>query len=240
MNYIERLNKEELEELKKELETNPHNVTERIKKRLQYITSQQERMNPEDYSITRLAFYRKEFEEEIEERLAEYRVEDLSFLYDDIEYSLYSDVLRYENISMFKEEIPFTILDRFLEKNHRTENAQDVYNTLNYIKNYFYYRKGQGISLEKQEIMTEWQEKQEILGPNLKELAGYLYSIKDQTPLRISVANNSLSRMKKKKEGIELTPIQSDFIATVAFGSDIKKLRKGNYEDSKRLIYLAK
>ena len=51
---------------------------------------------------------------------------------------------------MFKEEIPFTILDRFLEKNHRTENAQDVYNTLNYIKNYFYYRKGQGISLEKQ------------------------------------------------------------------------------------------
>ena len=88
--------------------------------------------------------------------------------------------------------------------------------------------------------MTEWQEKQEILGPNLKELAGYLYSIKDQTPLRISVANNSLSRMKKKKEGRELTPIQSDFIATVAFGSDIKKLRKGNYEDSKRLIYLPK
>ena len=131
MNYIERLNKKELEELKKELETNPHNVTERIKKRLQYITSQQERMNPEDYSITRLAFYRKEFEEEIEERLAEYRVEDLSFLYDDIEYSLYSDVLRYENISMFKEEIPFTILDRFLEKYHRTENAIDLYNTLN-------------------------------------------------------------------------------------------------------------
>ena len=46
--------------------------------------------------------------------------------------------------------------------------------------------------------------------------------------------------MKKKKEGREITPIQSDFIATVAFGSDIKKLREGNYEDSKRLIYLPK
>ena len=197
-------------------------------------------MNPEDYSNTRLPFYRKEFEEEIKERLAEYRVEDLSFLYDDIAYGLYSDVLRYEKISMFKEEIPFTILDRFLEKNNRTENAQDIYNTLNYIKNYFYYRKGQGLSLEKQEIMEEWQEKQEISRPNLKELAGYLYSIKDQTPLRISVANNALNRMRKKKEGREITPIQSKFIATVAFGSDLGKIKQRNYEDSKRLIYLPK
>lgn len=240
MNYLERLSKEELIELQKELKKNPHDVTERIRKRLQYITKQQERMNPEDYSITRLAFYRKEFEEEIEERLAEYRVEDLSFLYDDIEYSLYSDILRYEKISMFKEEIPVIILDRFLEKNNRTENAQDIYNTLNYIKNYFYYRKGQGVSLEKQEIMEEWQEKQEILRPNLKELAGYLYSIKDQTPLRISVANNALNRMRKKKEGREITPIQSKFIATVAFGSDLGKIKQRNYEDSKRLIYLPK
>ena len=161
-------------------------------------------------------------------------------MYDDIEYSLYSDILRYEKISMFKEEIPVTILDRFLEKNNRTENAQDIYNTLNYIKNYFYYRKGQGVSLEKQEIMEEWQEKQEILRPNLKELAGYLYSIKDQTPLRISVANNALNRMRKKKEGREITPIQSKFIATVAFGSDLGKIKQRNYEDSKRLIYLPK
>ena len=240
MNYLERLSKEELIELQKELKENPHDVTERIRKRLQYITSQQESMIPEDYSNTRLPFYKKEFEEEIEERLAEYKVEDLSFLYDDIEYSLYSDILRYEKISMFKEEIPVTILDRFLEKNNRTENAQDIYNTLNYIKNYFYYRKGQGVSLEKQEIMEEWQEKQEILRPNLKELAGYLYSIKDQTPLRISVANNALNRMRKKKEGREITPIQSKFIATVAFGSDLGKIKQRNYEDSKRLIYLPK
>lgn len=240
MNYLERLSKGELIELQKELKENPHDVTERIRKRLQYITKQQESMIPEDYSNTRLPFYKKEFEEEIEERLAEYKVEDLSFLYDDIEYSLYSDILRYEKISMFKEEIPVTILDRFLEKNNRTENAQDIYNTLNYIKNYFYYRKGQGVSLEKQEIMEEWQEKQEILRPNLKELAGYLYSIKDQTPLRISVANNALNRMRKKKEGREITPIQSKFIATVAFGSDLGKIKQRNYEDSKRLIYLPK
>lgn len=217
MNYLERLSKEELIELQKELKENPHDVTERIRKRLQYITRQQESMIPEDYSNTRLPFYKKEYEEEIEERLAEYKVEDLSFLYDGIEYSLYSDILRYEKISMFKEEIPVTILDRFLEKNNRTENAQDIYNTLNYIKNYFYYRKGQGVSLEKQEIMEEWQEKQEILRPNLKELAGYLYSIKDQTPLRISVANNALNRMRKKKEGREITPIQSKFIANSSF-----------------------
>lgn len=240
MNYLERLSKEELIELQKELKKNPHDVTERIRKRLQYITKQQESMIPEDYSNKRLPFYKKEFEEEIEERLAEYKVEDLSFLYDDIEYSLYSDILRYEKISMFKEEIPVIILDRFLEKNNRTENAQDIYNTLNYIKNYFYYRKGQGVSLEKQEIMEEWQEKQEILRPNLKELAGYLYSIKDQTPLRISVANNALNRMRKKKEGREITPIQSKFIATVAFGSDLGKIKQRNYEDSKRLIYLPK
>ena len=240
MNYLERLSKEELIELQKELKENPHDVTERIRKRLQYITKQQESMIPEDYSNKRLPFYKKEFEEEIEERLAEYKVEDLSFLYDDIEYSLYSDILRYEKISMFKEEIPVIILDRFLEKNNRTENAQDIYNTLKYIKNYFYYRKGQGVSLEKQEIMEEWQEKQEILRPNLKELAGYLYSIKDQTPLRISVANNALNRMRKKKEGREITPIQSKFIATVAFGSDLGKIKQRNYEDSKRLIYLPK
>lgn len=64
-----------------------------------------------------------------------------------------------------------------------------------------------------------------------------MYRIKNQTPLRILVANNALSKMRKK-EGREITPIQSNFIATVAFGSDLGKIKQENYEDSKRLIYL--
>lgn len=117
---------------------------------------------------------------------------------------------------------------------------EDEYNTLNYIKTYFYYLKGIGEDLTKDKIIESWNRKKEIVTPQLPDIAAYLYDITEKTPLKSSVSNASLHRLMIKTPKDILTRNEKMLLDAIAFGSDEDKLREGNYEDTKRLIYLPK
>ena len=239
MKVLERLKKNELEELSKLLKENPIKLQEEINTRLEFLQSQKAKATKENYSSGRNPYYATEFEYQVNSFLQQIELQELSFLRQT--FSSYINIMMENYIRQNPSRKPtLSELEVAFQGVLKRSIYEDEYNTLNYIKTYFYYLKGIGEDLTKDKIIESWNRKKEIVTPQLPDIVAYLYDITEKTPLKSSVSNASLHRLMIKTPKDILTRNEKMLLDAIAFGSDEDKLREGNYEDTKRLIYLPK
>lgn len=239
MNGLEKLKKNELEELSKLLKEDPKKLQEEITSRLAFLQSQKEKVTRENYSSGRNPYYAADLEYQVNSFLQQIQIQEIPFLRQT--FSSYINIMM-ENYTRQNPSNQPTLsdLETAFQGVLKRNIYEDEYNTLNYIKTYFYYLKGVGQDLSKEQIIEGWDRKKKIVTPMLPEIAAYLYDITEKTPLKSSVSNASLHRLMIKTPRDILTRNERMLLDAIAFGSDEDKLREGNFEDAKRLIYLPK
>lgn len=181
-----------------------------------------------EFSSERMLHYDKTNEKKVEKFLAGMIVGDLHF----VRLTFINDKLigRYGGLTLLDA-------DRQLSSNNSCYEHEDSYNLINFIKEYFYRCLENNPDVTLDDIYTEFLEKREIVIPKLKDISNYLYYARGNTGLRLSVGNAGLKR-NTTKTSETLSYSQRAFVDAVAFGCDKEKIITGNYEDSKRLLYL--
>lgn len=87
-------------------------------------------------------------------------------------------------------------------------------------------------------INKDMEIKKEILYGNFTELVSYLLEIRNSIEnAKVSVCNQGLNRVRNKQNRA-LTYNEKRLIEAVAFGTTLDKIKEGNYEDSKGLIFV--
>lgn len=118
---------------------------------------------------------------------------------------------------------------------------EGTYNTLNYMRSAICTAIDEGNLIEnKQDFMKDQAEKREIVAQHLVPIAKELLFLRKCIPnSRLSIANQGLSRTTKKTNAT-FTFYQQQLIDAIAFGSRLERLKEGNYEDAKRLLFVSR
>lgn len=133
--------------------------------------------------------------------------------------------------------VPLGKMEEFFQEDKYIYMYENVFNNYNYIKNYIYKLLLENPNLTKEDVFTDIMKKQSLVRDNIGEIANYLYNIRGDGELKISVSNGGLKR-SANKIGTQITFAQQRMIEAVAFGTTVDKLEAHDYEDAKRLIYL--
>lgn len=133
--------------------------------------------------------------------------------------------------------LPLSKMEEFFKEEDFVEGYENVFNNYNYIKNYVYQCLIDNPNATKEDVFKDAVTKKKYVRDHIGDVASYLYNIRGDGDLRMSVANGGLKR-SANKIGDQISFHQQRMIEAVAFGTTIEKLQEGNYEDSKRLIYL--
>ena len=87
-------------------------------------------------------------------------------------------------------------------------------------------------------INKNMEEKSKILYDNFTDLVAYLLEIRNSKEnARLAICNIGLNKVKDIQERV-LTYNERSIIKAVAFGTTLDKIKNGNYEDSKNLIFV--
>ena len=195
MKVLERLKKNELEELSKLLKENPIKLQEEINTRLEFLQSQKAKATKENYSSGRNPYYAVELEYQVNSFLQQIELQELSFLRQT--FSSYINIMMENYIRQNPSRKPtLSELEVAFQGVLKRSIYEDEYNTLNYIKTYFYYLKGIGEDLSKDKIIESWNRKKEIVTPQLPDIAAYLYDITEKTPLKSSATEPRTTRRR--------------------------------------------
>lgn len=133
--------------------------------------------------------------------------------------------------------VPLGKMEEFFQEDEYIYMYENVFNNFNYIKNFIYKLLLENPNLTKEDVFTDIIKKQCFIRDNIGEIASYLYNIRGDVELKMSVSNGGLKR-SASKIGTQITFAQQRMIEAVAFGTTMDKLEAHNYEDAKRLIYL--
>lgn len=128
-------------------------------------------------------------------------------------------------------------LDEVFTNTDYIDNYEAVYHTFCYIKDSIYsYLSQYKEEASKEHFFRDYPEKQELVKTQLQDIAKYLYEVREENGLRMSITNQGLRRTARKV-GDGITYHQQRMVEAIAFGTTIEKLEAKNYEDSKRLLY---
>jgi len=284
--FLKNLNCDQLEGLKKIIESNPEEkaiLLTRIINQIQEINTVNSTIAAERFDSSRMPYYAKENESACNKIMSELKFRDVPFFLNtfrdcgnaygslsygkgihqfDVSYSkkICSDLSEVYDISpsvmekiisspMFEYEygvltnpeisnrLSLIKIEDFFENEDYIYGYEFVYNTYNYIKNYVCQILLSNEGATKEDIIASWEEKQIIVEKNIVDIAKYLLKIRSKVNGKISVCNSALKKTVQKK-GTKFSATQKQLIEAVAFGTTLEKLEVGNYEDSKRLIYL--
>lgn len=142
-----------------------------------------------------------------------------------------------ENPSVAGHDICLGTFEKFFSEESLQKRYKRSFNIYNYIKSYIYQCLRKDSEINRKVIFSDYGFKQLIVEKRLQEVAAYLLEIRGTGDLKCAIANAGLSRTAKKVSG-EVTFNQRRLVEAVAFGTTLEKLNAGNYEDSKKLIYL--
>lgn len=149
-----------------------------------------------------------------------------------------NDVLTlFYNSRFCGDQLTLANFEKFFDEETVRKNYSNSFNVYNYIKSYIYQSLRENYESTSESIFSDYGLKQLIVERDLQKVAAYLCKVRGNDGLRCSIANAGLSRTAKKVSG-EITFNQKRLIEAVAFGTTLEKLNAGNYEDSKKLIYL--
>jgi len=145
------------------------------------------------------------------------------------------------NVDRIDEEreviLPISKIEEFFKKNDYSYGYEKAYNNFNYIKNFIYKCLLDNPNASYNDIFKDLLKKQLLVKDKLAEISSYLYDVRSDGDLKLSVSNAGL-----KKNIAKVTPNityrQERLIEAIAFGTTLENLEIGNYEDSKKLIYL--
>lgn len=140
-------------------------------------------------------------------------------------------------IDNYEVIFPLSKLIEFFKISDYAYGYEKTYNNFNYIVNYIYQCLDVNPNATYNDVFKDFYDKQILVRDNFAEISSYLYSIRGDGDLKLSVSNAGLKR-NKDKVASQLTFRQQRLIEAIAFGTTLEKLKMGNYEDSKRLIYL--
>lgn len=131
-------------------------------------------------------------------------------------------------------------LDEIFKNIDNILNYQGTYTVYSYVKRYLKeVLKDEMPQTDKELIYKDYNQKLELVLANLSNIASYLLGIREQIPSsRLALCNQGLSRTARKISGTSISFDQNIFAKGIAFGTTLEKLKDGNYEDAKRLIFL--
>ena len=200
-----------------------------MKERLSYI----DKVNHDfvSHSSDRVVGHTEEDEVRWNEFMKSFTVSDFSFLAD----STYRNgnrigVFMMDGELFFPYGMTLDMLTEFYRAPKHVYDYESTYNTLNYIKDRFY-------TVGQDSLFKDYDEKRKVCELKLGDISRYFLDIKSGTKLKLSVGDTGLVRSANGTYAY-IHPYQQTFIDAIAFGTDLEKLREGNYEDCKRLLYL--
>lgn len=142
-----------------------------------------------------------------------------------------------ENPDIGGRDMYLSSFEKFFSEESLQKRYKRSFNIYNYIKSYIYQCLRSKSSVDRETIFKDYGFKQLLVEKRLQEVASYLMEVRGTGDLKCAIANAGLSRTAKKVSG-EVTFNQRRLVEAVAFGTTLEKLNAGNYEDSKKLIYL--
>lgn len=191
-----------------------------------------------DYRSDRLPFYKKEHEEKCQWLFRELLRDDFHF----VKKCFWSEKVGDDSIPIssyfnlhFLSDIEQTIVD-----NDLLESYENTYNSLYYIKNYIYFmlENYPGMVEKKEQLWFLYDEKYAMVLENLPEIAKQLVHFREKIPnSKLSIGNRTILKTSHKK-GTSISYGQEELIEALAFGCSYDKLKEGNFEDAKRLLYV--
>lgn len=137
---------------------------------------------------------------------------------------------------MYGFDMYLSAFENFFAEESMRGKYNNSFNIYNYIKSYIYQCLRKNPTGTDIGVFNCYGHKQLIVERDLRKIASYLISVRGDDK-RCSIANAGLSKTAQKVSG-ELTFHQQRLVEAIAFGTTLEKLNAGNYEDSKKLIYL--
>ena len=132
---------------------------------------------------------------------------------------------------------PLSRMDEFFQISNYDYGYEKAFNNYNYIKNYIYQCLSNNPDATYDDIFRSFYDKQLLVKDKFADISSYLYAIRGDEDLKLSVSNAGLKKNKDKLDS-QLTYRQERLVEAIAFGTTLEKLQMDNYEDSKKLIYL--
>lgn len=131
-------------------------------------------------------------------------------------------------------------LDEIFKNMDNVLSYQGSYTVYQYVKRYLKeVLKDEMPQTDNELIYKDYNQKLELVLANISNVSSYLLDKREQIPnSRLALSNHGLSRMARKLAGTSISFEQNVFAKGIAFGTTLEKLEDGNYEDSKRLIFL--
>lgn len=259
-NFINKLNSTQLKELESIILD--ENLRESFLKEINLIISSKENRNNNSnvFAVEEIPYYDEKLESKCFDILEQISIENFYFLTRSFVEkgngeSLFANkavldylvdcsgvsrkilMMVFENPNICGHNLYLSIFEKFFSEENLQNRYKRSFNIYNYIKSYIYQCLRSESSVDRETIFKDYGLKQLIVERKLQEIAAYLMEMRGNGDLKCSVANAGLSRTAKKVSG-KVTFYQKRLIEAVAFGTTLEKLENGNYEDSKKLIYL--
>lgn len=237
--FLSRLDKGQLEQFRNILcdDESRQDLIDYVNKKISIIKD----VSRVNFSSDRMPYHKEENENGCLQLLQQLSVADFKFLQDTFSVSGanrkcdldWGKVVGIQTVSFGVPGLLST-LEEFYKDPKNVYDYEGVYNTLNYIKNYIYYCLDEKSSID---IFEDYDEKVKLVTERFPAIAKYLYDIMSGTKLQLSIGNNGLYGAISK-DGKSFTNNQYKIVEAVAFGTDLKKLEREDYTDSKRLLFL--
>lgn len=132
---------------------------------------------------------------------------------------------------------PLSQMDEFFQISNYDYGYEKAFNNYNYIKNYIYQCLLDNPNATYDDVFRSFYDKQLLVKDKFADISSYLYAIRGDGDLKLSVSNAGLKKNKDKLDS-QLTYRQERLIEAIAFGTTLEKLNVDNYEDSKKLLFL--
>lgn len=140
--------------------------------------------------------------------------------------------------SIYGSDYSIVGLEKFFKSKDFKLKYNMTYNLYNYVKSYIYQCLMINKDCDVSFIFKDFRQKLMIARDDIGKIAAYLYELRESGDnLKCSVSNAGLKRTAQRKSRGSLTDSQSRLAEAVAFGTTLEKIKKENYEDSKKLIY---